>query len=58
MARVRVNHCAIAEQIETDVRRDLLLVCGRTIGTYLLPWLTPLVRLYAVARLYWRRIRS
>lgn len=55
MERVRVKHGAVAEQIEVDFRRDLLLVCGRIIGAYLLFWLTPLVLLYGAVRLYQRR---
>jgi hypothetical protein len=52
MERVRVKHAALAKQIELDFRRDLLLVCGRTIGAYLLLWLTPLAVLYGADRYY------
>jgi hypothetical protein len=55
MERVRVKHGALADQIEIDFRRDLLLVCGRTIGAYLLLWLTPLALLYGAGRFYRRR---
>jgi hypothetical protein len=55
MERVRVIHGAIAEQIEMDFRRDLLLVCGRTIAAYLLWWLAPLALLYGAGLLYRRR---
>ena len=57
MERVRVLHGALAEQIETDFRRDLVLVCGRTIVAYLLLWLAPLALFYGVAWLYRRRRR-
>ena len=57
MERVRVLHGALAEQIETDFRRDLVLVCGRTIVAYLLLWLAPLALFYGVAWLYRRRLR-
>lgn len=55
MERVRVTHGALAEQIELDFRRDLVLVCGRTIGTYLLLWLAPLALLYGAGLLYRHR---
>ncbi len=55
MERVREMHGALAEQIELDYRRDLVLVCGRTIGAYLMMWMAPLALLYGVARLHWRR---
>ena len=55
MERVREMHGALAEQIELDFRRDLVLVCGRTIVVYLLWWLAPLALFYGAARLYQRR---
>ena len=55
MERVRAKHGALAEQIEIDFRRDLLLVCGGIIVAYLLLWLTPLALLYGAGRLYRRR---
>ena len=55
MERVRIKHGALAEQIEIDFRRDLLLVCGRTAGGYLLLWMTPLALLYGAGRWYRRR---
>jgi hypothetical protein len=58
MERVRATHGALAEQIELDFRRDLVLVCGRTIVAYLMLWLAPLGLLYGVAWLYrWRTRR-
>jgi hypothetical protein len=47
----------LAEQIEIDYRRDLLLVCGKIIGAYLLAWLATMALLSGAARLYRRRAR-
>ncbi len=57
MERVRAMHGALAEQIELDFRRDLVLICGRTIVAYLLLWLAPLALLYGLVRLHQRRAR-
>ncbi len=57
MERVRMQQGTLAEQIEIDFRRDLLLACGRTAGAYLLLWLTPLALLYGAGRFYRRRKR-
>ena len=57
MERVRMREGALAEQIEIDYRRDMLLVCGKIIGAYLLAWLTALALLFGAARLYRRRAR-
>ena len=55
MERVRMREGALAEQIEIDYRRDLLLVCGRIIGAYMLAWLAAVALLFGAARLYRRR---
>lgn len=58
MERVRMKYGALAEEIELDFRRDLVLVYGRVIAGYLLLWLAPLALLYGAGHLYRRRRRS
>lgn len=58
MERVRVQQGALAEQIEQDFRRDLVLVYGRIAGGYLLLWMAPLALLYAIGFFYRRRWQS
>ena len=45
---------ALAEQIEQDFRRDLVLVYGRIAGGYLLLWMAPLALLYGIGYFYLR----
>jgi hypothetical protein len=55
LERVRIQQGALAEQIEQDYRRDLVLVYGRIAGGYLLLWMVPLALLYGMGFLYQRR---
>ncbi len=54
LERVRVQQGALAEQIEQDFRRDLVLVYGRIAGGYLLLWMAPLALLYGIGYFYLR----
>lgn len=58
LERVRVQQGALAEQIETDFRRDLVLVYGRIAGGYLLLWMAPLALLYGIGIFRRRRQRN
>ena len=55
LERVRATHGEIAEQVEQDFRRDMVLAAGRVVAGYLAAWLLPLAALYGAGLLYRRR---
>jgi hypothetical protein len=56
--RVRVKQGALADAIELDFRRDLVLEYGRIAGTYLFLWCAPLAALFSAGLWYRRRRRT